>query len=47
MLTGYYPIDNNFINQIRWAVFEGIIRRQVITIERVASLLSPPDCGER
>ena len=27
MLTGYYPIDNNFINQIRRAVFEGIIRR--------------------
>ena len=27
MLTGYYPIDNNFINQIRRVVFEGIIRR--------------------
>jgi len=22
MLTGYYPIDNNFINQIRRVVFE-------------------------
>jgi AcrR family transcriptional regulator len=27
MLTGYYPIDNNFINQTRRVVFEGIIRR--------------------
>lgn len=27
MLTGYYPIDNSFINCIRRAVFEGIIRR--------------------
>jgi AcrR family transcriptional regulator len=28
MLTGYYPIDNNFINQTRRAVFEGIICRE-------------------
>ena len=27
MLTGYYPIDNSFINQIRRVVFEGILRR--------------------
>jgi AcrR family transcriptional regulator len=27
MLTGYYPIDNNFINQTRRVVFEGIVRR--------------------
>jgi AcrR family transcriptional regulator len=27
MLTGCYPIDNNFINQIRRVVFEGIVRR--------------------
>jgi AcrR family transcriptional regulator len=27
MLTGYYPIDNNFINQTRRVVFEGIIRK--------------------
>jgi AcrR family transcriptional regulator len=27
MLTGYYPIDNNFINQIRRVVFEGIVRK--------------------
>ena len=27
MLTGYYPIDNSFINQTRRVVFEGIIRR--------------------
>jgi AcrR family transcriptional regulator len=26
MLTGYYPIDNSFTNQIRRVVFEGIIR---------------------
>lgn len=27
MLTGHYPIDNKFINQIRRVAFEGIIRR--------------------
>jgi AcrR family transcriptional regulator len=27
MLTGHYPIDNNFINQIRRVAFEGIVRR--------------------
>jgi AcrR family transcriptional regulator len=27
MLTGYYPIDNNFVNQTRRVVFEGIVRR--------------------
>jgi AcrR family transcriptional regulator len=27
MLTGHYPIDNNFINQTKRVVFEGIIRR--------------------
>src|SRR5258707_1591698 len=27
MLTGYYPIDNNFVNQTRRVVFEGSVRR--------------------
>jgi hypothetical protein len=27
MHTGYYPIDNDFINQTRRVVFEGIVRR--------------------
>jgi AcrR family transcriptional regulator len=27
MLTGYYPIDNKFVNQTRRVVFEGILRR--------------------
>jgi AcrR family transcriptional regulator len=27
MLTGYYPIDNNFVKHTRRAVFEGIISR--------------------
>jgi AcrR family transcriptional regulator len=27
MLTGQYPIDNSFINQIRRVAFEGIVRR--------------------
>jgi AcrR family transcriptional regulator len=29
MLTGYYPIDNKFIDEIKGVVFEGITRRGV------------------
>jgi AcrR family transcriptional regulator len=27
MLTGYYPIDNKFVNQTKLVIFEGIVRR--------------------